>query len=1719
MLYGTFAARSLATAPSGRPTNLRVASSSLLSGRLIQNMGPLSTWFQVTPKGLEQGFTVHRPHGAIGRTMVITIGRARGWAVVSNATAIVQRGSNPQASLHYQGLRAVGADGDVLTSRLAILHGVVQIRVRVGNASDYPVTVDPTWSSSPTPAATLDDGSAGGAFGYAVAMSADGTTAIVAAPGVNSNAGAVYVFHSPSEDSWSTSATPTPTATLSAPGGATDDRFGSSIALSADGTTAIVGGMGFNASTGVAYVYHAASEAAWSSSSVPEATLIDPGAVSGDYFGSSVSLSADGTAALIGSWGNGGGSGAAYVFHTSSEGSWRGTPAPAATLSDGPDAGAFGYSVSISGDGTTALVGANTADGQAGSAYIFHVASEGSWASSSPITTLTAASGATDDAFGSSVTLSKDGSTALIGAPGSGATAGAAYVFHAATEGSWGATSAQAAAMSDPGGSSGDYFGWSVALSGDGASALVGAYGTSGSAGAAYVFQVATEESWGASQPSVATLTGGSGDSDFGSSAAISQDATTVLVGGDNVDNGAGGGYVFTASSEPAGTVPGAPTGLRATPEVGEIALSWTAPDDASCTRSASDYPGCKVSSYTILWQKQGATSTPESLTLNGTGTSGVVVDLSDSIAYEFAVEANDSYGSGAPTSWVDATPSLAAPPGAPYGQGVVVSLAGVATVGAYPPGTVRVSWSPPPAGGCVAADLTTAQYNGCKVTGYVLDYDQYTQIKNSIGQIHTSIAHKVVTLTTTSTAVGEALILKDASFSVVAVNHFGKGPALAFAVPLETVPDAPVISASAGATGTVLSWPNHLSESPTGIGPITDILIYDAASPGGESTPLSSSAYTIGAVDNGPTGSTVTATLSGLAPGTKYYFKVRLADAQGPSPYSNEVTATEGVPSAPLDLAATGSNSSAVLTWTAPNADGGSPVTGYDVFEANGGCRPDMTQFNAAPITGTSATVTGLESGSDYCFEVAAVNATGVGALSKYANATTTVGPDAPVGFTAVAGNSQVLLSWSPPAGDGSTSLTGYELFEGTASGGESTTHFASTTSTSFLVRNDVDNPFTLVNGTTYFFTVAGVNAGGPGSASEVSATPEPVPSSPQDVVATAGPAQVSLTWTAPASNGGSEITGYDVTEVSSAGQVDGTSIESGIQATRYTVTGLQGGVTYYFAVAATNASGASIPNWASATPTPGPPAAPTALKAFPGNNVVLLEWNAPKNDGGTAITGYDVYEGTAPGGESATSFARTSSTSYLVRSDPLTITNGTTYYFTVRAVSASGTGPASTEAFATPGPVPGAPTQVVAKAANLAVTLTWAPPSTDGGSAVTGYDVYEGTAPGGESSTPVNPMLITSTSVTVTGLLAATDYFFYVTALNASGAGFPSTEVSAAAEGPPGTPNDFHAVPGEGQVVLTWTPPPLGSCGPTSPVFQSCKVSSYTVLWRVAGATGTPSSSTVSGGETTQSVVTGLVNETEYDFAVEAVNSYSAGSPTPWLEATPQIASPPGSPRDLSARVSAAPTAGDPYATVAVSWHAPLVGGCTSTVPQYADCAVDHYEFSYLAEIMTTSGGVPTVTTVSKTVEVGAPATSTTFTTLLNGELDSIALAAVNGYGTGTRATFKVPLESAPPAPVVSASGGAGEAILSWRYGPTIYEGAVTGVQIYVGTSAGHEAATPLPSSAYAESAQLRGPRQYLITVKVTHLSARPYYFRVSSSDTAGTSPKSAEVVAAVT
>ena len=189
--------------------------------------------------------------------------------------------------------------------------------------------------------------------------------------------------------------------------------------------------------------------------------------------------------------------------------------------------------------------------------------------------------------------------------------------------------------------------------------------------------------------------------------------------------------------------------------------------------------------------------------------------------------------------------------------------------------------------------------------------------------------------------------------------------------------------------------------------------------------------------------------------------------------------------------------------------------------------------------------------------------------------------------------------------------------------------------------------------------------------------------------------------------------------------------------------------------------------------------PGAPTGLNPKVGNQQIALSWQVPIDTGGGTIDGYDIYEGTTTGGESVTPV-----NSSLVTGTTATVTgltNGTPYYFTVEAVNAAGNSPASIEVSATPynvgGPVPYAPHGLSAAAGDQQVSLTWISPGT-----VEGYDVYEGTTSGGESTTPVNgATLITGTTYTVTGLTNGTPYYFTVEAVNLAGSSSASSEASA--------------------------------------------------------------------------------------------------------------------------------------------------------------------------------------------------------------------------------------------------------------------------------------------------------------------------------------------------
>jgi chitodextrinase len=269
---------------------------------------------------------------------------------------------------------------------------------------------------------------------------------------------------------------------------------------------------------------------------------------------------------------------------------------------------------------------------------------------------------------------------------------------------------------------------------------------------------------------------------------------------------------------------------------------------------------------------------------------------------------------------------------------------------------------------------------------------------------------------------------------------------------------------------------------------------------------------------------------------------------------------------------------------------------------------------------------------------------------------------PGPPTGLTAVAGDGRVSLSWSPPTSNGGAAIVGYDVFEGgsAASGLVSGTSFTMTG---------------LTNGTTYSFTVDAVNGAQLHSAqsSPASATPvAPVtaPGAPSGLSASAGNAQVSLSWQAPSSDGGAAVTSYNVYQ--------GGRKAATVSGTGATVKNLANGTPYSFTVTAVNkagegpASGAASATPAAAVTKPG---APNGLSASPGNGKVTLSWTEPKSTGGAAITSYNVYQGGKKG-------ATVSGTGATVKN----LVNGTAYSFTVTAVNKAGEGPASGSASAKP-------------------------------------------------------------------------------------------------------------------------------------------------------------------------------------------------------------------------------------------------------------------------------------------------------------------------------------------------------------------------------------------------------------------------------------------------
>jgi len=335
---------------------------------------------------------------------------------------------------------------------------------------------------------------------------------------------------------------------------------------------------------------------------------------------------------------------------------------------------------------------------------------------------------------------------------------------------------------------------------------------------------------------------------------------------------------------------------------------------------------------------------------------------------------------------------------------------------------------------------------------------------------------------------------------------------------------------------------------------------------------------------------------------------------------------------------------------------------------------------------------------------------------------------PSAPTGLVATAGNAQVALAWTATSG-----ATSYNVLRGGASIGTSATNSYTATG--------------LTNGTSYSFTVQAVNAGGTSAASAAAAAtpvaPVVIPATPTGLLATAGSAQVTLSWTAT-----SGATSYVVLQ--GATQVATPSTNSQV------VTGLANGTSYSFTVKAVNSAGTSAAS-AAATATPVAaavaPSAPTGLSAVAGNAQVALTWTAT-----AGATSYQILRGGTQIGTSATpAYTATG------------LSNGTAYSFTVKAVNAVGTSAASSAASATPvapAVAPAAPSALAGTGSDAKVALTWTAPT-----GATSYEIYKDAALAGTSATA---------SYTATGLANGTAYSFTVKAVNAVGTSAASAALS---------------------------------------------------------------------------------------------------------------------------------------------------------------------------------------------------------------------------------------------------------------------------------------------------------------------------------------------------
>ncbi|MCI0551975.1 MAG: FG-GAP-like repeat-containing protein [Anaerolineae bacterium] len=529
--------------------------------------------------------------------------------------------------------------------------------------------------------------------------------------------------------------------------------------------------------------------------------------------------------------------------------------------------------------------------------------------------------------------------------------------------------------------------------------------------------------------------------------------------------------------------------------------------------------------------------------------------------------------------------------------------------------------------------------------------------------------------------------------------------------------------------------------------------------------------------------------TIRNLQPGTYYWSVQSIDNTFMGSAFAVEQSFQIGAnapPMPPQNFRGTPGHRRITLIW---NANTETDFLRYRIYGGTT-ANPTTKIDSLNGILNTSKVIIGLTNGATYFFRITGVDS----ALNEsgFSNEIS-LSPrplSTPQSLQATPGDRQVTLSWNAnPEND----FLRYRIYGGTTA--NPITKIDSVDG----ISNTAKVIAGLTNGVVYFFRITAVDTALSESvfSNEVSATPttsDPNPAAPQNLQATVGNQQVTLTWNANTEPDFLRYRIYGGTSPNPVTKID--SVNSISNATK-AISGVTNGITYYFRITAVDAAlqESGYSNEVIATPVAVdlPPAAPANLRVTAGDQQVTLVWNANSE---SDFLRYRIYRGTAPNpATKVDSVGGIANTTRIITG----LTNGVTYYFRIRAIDgALQQSGYSNEVSATPTAVdlpPAEPQNLRATFGNQQITLTW---NANIESDFLRYRIYGGTA--ANPTTKIDSTNgVSNTSKVVTGLVNGVTYFFRLKAVdNVMQESGYSNETSATPFADASPPNIVHtAVP----------------------------------------------------------------------------------------------------------------------------------------------------------------------------------------------------------------------------------------------------------------------------------------------------------------------------------